>query len=197
MIEAPAEQGVKEPGEGTIAKQVQAAAAPIVTQVANTVSAEVIKRQVDEIDEKYGPGTWKAVFADKLEPVFENARRTDPTQLMNPAAIANAVSAVKGQEFDTLVERQAEYINTRAQVEADRVANLTDQVVSNTNLSGGLRLTVPGRSRELDEHADTYLSTVLKETGELRDKSALKIALNSGNDYESWQRANAAAAKEA
>ncbi len=168
----------------TLQRELARLAQPLVAQQADLSSQLYVDQQREQIESKYGPGTWKDIFADKLDPVFDHLRANDPAQLLNKRAIENAIKTVMGDNLDALVDRRAAHTKAQSTAKETERTELRNQLFAESgNLTGGFRRTdKPSLS---EEHKD-ILRKMAEHDGVKRDENLIMAAMASGdtiNDY--------------
>jgi hypothetical protein len=177
--------------QGAVAAEFSRQATPLISQQADTLSTMLIEGERAKIDSQYGEGAWEEVFQPELGPVIDSVKKTDPMRLMNREAISNAVATVVGKNVDKLMERRQANESTLQDSQGDLVNRVTEQVLSQTNLTGGIRRAPNGGEAKLSEDHKEYLEAFFRETGEKPDEQRLATMMNTGGTLEEWQAAQA------
>ena len=64
--------------------------APVMGQMIEQNHNSVVAEQKGEVDRVFGAGTWDREFAPELDPIFEGARKDNPSSLGSKTAITKA-----------------------------------------------------------------------------------------------------------
>jgi hypothetical protein len=173
----------------TVQKEIADQTTPALQQAAATMGKMLLDQQKEAIDKEFGPGSWKEVFAERLDPVVAEAAKANPMSLMSPVAVKNAVDTVKGNNFATLAERAQKLAESdTGEPDKELVSQVADQVVQ---LTGGIRRVQPDGQEKLDDpESQEFLSTFFKQTGEKLDPGRLaKIMSMEGNTIDDYEAA--------
>lgn len=168
-----------------IAKALKDQVAPVMGQMIEQNHNSVVAEQKADVDRVFGAGTWDKEFAPELDPIFENARKDNPSSLGSKVAISKAVDSIKGMKFDNLVEARKTVDQTREETKEAREAKMIEVVTS--NLPGGI-VRKTGAST-LPEEAKQYLEAEFKATGQKPDEGSFLASLKSGSTLTEWRAA--------
>ena len=167
-------------------------ATPLVQAQAATMSEFILNEQKERIDSRWGEGAWEAVYQDEMSATMERVSKTNPMAIMNREAITNAVDTLTGRNTDALLEHKAKWKETQDKDQETNVQNLTEAVIKQGNLTGGLRRNTsrkPTLGAEHDESLDAFFRATGKKPD--RDRLATMMTLGSelGTSYEDWKAA--------
>lgn len=178
----------------TFAREAQ----PIVALTADALGEQLLSNEESKIDEEFGPEAWQQVIRPKLDPVVAHVKATNPQQLLNKEAVRNAIRTILGHEDNRakLNELRDKWTKDRATKDTATVDQLTEQVLSRSNLSGGIRR-VDGKVEKLTPEQLGILDAFERDMGVRPDEQRLAslISLDSGTvgtTLEQWQKATAA-----
>jgi len=179
--------------KGTIQREFEQSAAGVIGPTAQTLGDLVIENQRNIIDQQWGKGAWDEVFQPSLGPVIDEAKRTNPAQLLNKSAIENAVATVTGRNVDALVARRSAMSEESTKAEEEQVNKLAQAVLSRTNLQGGIRRNNDQGPPKLDDSHNENLAAMARDKGEEPDRQLLAVLMQTGDDtgttLEQWQSA--------
>lgn len=166
--------------EGTVKRTAEELMSGVVGPAANTLGDVILNEQRTAIDSKWGAGAWEAHVAPTLQPVIDEARRTNPAQLLNKSALENAVGTVVARHVDALLEHRESH--KKADDPEALVKQVTERVLSSTNLTGGLRRS-NGDAPKLDADQKAVLKALQADTGETRDENLLAVLMDTGDAH--------------
>ena len=143
-------------------------AVPLMSGLINSTVANFIERETEDIDREFGPGAWIKFFDKPLGVLMDGYRKSDVSALANNSTIRGEVDGLKGRMFNELVEfREASRKTKTEGTEADTkklVDGVTETVMAQTNLSGGIRR-ISGGEEEITEAVQGYLKERIEAIG--------------------------------
>lgn len=167
--------------EGVIQEEFAKHATPLVQAQASSMSEFILKEQQERVEETWGAGAWDKVYAPEMKATMERVSKTNPMAIMNREAVTNAVDTLTGRNTDALIAHQKEWQESRDKKDTDNVQKLTDAVISQTNLVGGIRrsgATKPTLGPEHDESLDAFF----RATGTKPDREELATMMGIGSE---------------
>jgi hypothetical protein len=160
---------------------VQEQTAGVVHPAAQTIGDMIISQEQAKIDGKWGEGAWDTHIKPVLDPVLNEARRQNPAQLFNRTAIENAVGSILARNIDGLIEHKTAHGTKQAGADSALVEKVAAEVMSRTNLTGGLRRPNGDTPEKLGPEHDETLKKMFEDTGEAPDEKTLAILMETGN----------------
>jgi hypothetical protein len=154
--------------------------APVLQNHNDAAHSAYLEGQRSTIDAEFGTGTFEQEFMPVLSKQFDNARKSDPSQLANQQYIANAVNSLKGFKFNELVDRRSENVTKTQETKDAELKSMTEHLLNTTGLSGGLRSAGVNTPREISAAEEEYL-TLQARVGIVKDPKDFESAINTGN----------------
>ena len=143
-------------------------AVPLMSGLINSTVATFIGRETTDIDRDFGTGAWAKFFDKPLGVLMDGYRKSNVAALADDSTIRREVDGLKGRMFNELVEfREASRKTTTEAGEADTkklVDGVTETVIAQTNLSGGIRRISTGEE-EITEGVKGYLAERIAAIG--------------------------------
>jgi hypothetical protein len=143
-------------------------AVPLMSGLINSTVANFIGRETADIDRDFGKGAWDKFFDKPLGVLMDGYRKSNVAALADDSTIRREVDGLKGRMFNELVEfREASRKTETEGTEADTkklVDGVTETVIAQTNLSGGIRR-ISGGEEEITEGVKGYLAERIAAIG--------------------------------
>jgi hypothetical protein len=145
----------------TLATEPIKEAAPLIMGLINSTVGNFVARETEKVDREFGPGAWDKFFDKPLSTIMDSYRQSNAPALAESGTIRREVDGLKGKMFEELVLFREESRKAATNTEQDNTKKLVDGVTENviqqTNLTGGLRR-VGGAEEEVTEAVKGYIA---------------------------------------
>lgn len=180
---------------GTLQKEAQSIVdgrlqqlSPLLEQQLTAMSSTLVESQQAAIDREFGPDTWNEHFAPVMELRMKEARKSNPTALIDPNWVKNEVLALKGHKMDTLVELRSNQLkgveDAKTKEREEMMANFNA-----TGLTGGVNIPPPNTNREATEAEKAYAAS-RASAGLSTDIEAIRKSKAIGGTLKEYRAAN-------
>ena len=163
---------------------------PLASSLINSTVSNFIIRETDQIDREFGQGAFSKFFEKPLGVIMNSYRQSNAVALADHSVISREVDGLKGRQFNELVEfregSRKSATDTQESQTKDLVKGVTDKVLNQTNLTGGLRR-IDGGEEEVTDALKGYLAERQAAIGGNETGKEFNTRTNYGNSYEEFQ----------
>jgi len=161
--------------EATLAFQRAADATlnPAVLRVLETGSQQLLERHQEQVDSRFGEGTFAELYRPQLDKDMAQLRLANPGATADPATVAALVDRVSGANVEVLMERRRGLEGTAR-----------NKGMSHLLPSGGIPRLRASKNlqEEIPDDAEQFLLDVEKATGEQIDRKAYTKLYHTGKE---------------
>lgn len=133
-----------------------------------TQSRNLLDDAAFDIDQEFGPDTWREVIKPRLDPHIRDLTGNNPKVLADQASVTRLVNMVKGELVSDLTTRKAAHDAKVAQDSEASMRSITDRISATLPASGLRRQTRDPNAKDIPGF-DLYSREVAAATGEQID----------------------------